>query len=435
MIQGCDIDGMSKVESNSNEAKKLALRCKTLEAQLRQSIPKKEHNEVVSKLERENSYLEKDLDRTKAELQKTTALNKQISTIADQITVQNKTTTAQGRVIDSLLTKVSQGTVPASIHLQSLSKVRELEEQIRGMVSKTEYTSVERRCEELSGRLNTMVAVSEYSSLKQRFEELSRQMNNMVPATEYSSIKQRCEELESTISSMVPKEELSTTEATVRELEARLAQHVPQNVYDELVSKIVSLAEDITGGAPSSEEAEPNEEGPVTPVEQAANESVDAAQQRTVPEAVELAASPTTTGNVSTTGDNTVPEIREIQSQLAEISSRANEGPQGEVGPSGSDFGPSAFRFSNTEVVATTGFEFVQALEKVPTSVLESHVKNGDFEKWFVEVLSDESTAESFRKIREGGFSGEELRSQVVSSVARYGIQQEQTIRSASGVA
>lgn len=429
MIQGCDIDGMSKVESNSNEAKKLALRCKTLEAQLRQSIPKKEHNEVVSKLERENSYLEKDLDRTKAELQKTTVLNKQLSAVADQITVQNKTMTAQGRVIDSLFTKVSQGTVPASIHLQSLSKVRELEEQIRGMVSKTEYNSVERRCEELSGRLNTMVAVSEYSSLKQRFEELSRQINNTVPASEYSSIQQRCEELENTISSMVPKEQLSSAEATVRELEARLAQHVPQNVYDELVSKIVSLAEDITGGAPSPEEAEPNGEGPITPVEQAANESIDATQQRTVPEAAELAVSST-----APTGDNTVPEIREIQSQLAEISSHSNEGPQGNIGQSAPDSEPVAFRFSNTEVVATTGYEFLQALENVPTSVLESHVQNGDFEKWFAEVLADESTAESFRRIREGGFSGEELRSQVASSVARYGLQ-EQTIRSASGVA
>lgn len=427
MIQGCDIDGMSKVESNSNEAKKLALRCKTLEAQLRQSIPKKEHNEVVSKLERENSYLEKDLDRTKVELQKTTAINKQLSAIADQVTVQNKSMTAQGRVVDSLLTKVSQGTIPASIHLQSLSKVRELEEQIRGMVSKTEYSSLERRCEELSGRLNTMVAVSEYSSVKQRFEELSRQINSMVPASEYSSIKQKCEELENTISSMVPKEQLSSAEASVRELESRLAQHVPQNVYDELVSKIVSLAEDITGGAPSPEETEPNGEGLITPVELSANESADALQQRTVPEAAELAASST-----APTSDNTVPEIREIQSQLAEISSRTNEGPQGDVGQGAPDNEPTAFRFSNTEVVATTGYEFLRALEIVPTSVLESHVQNGDFEKWFAEALSDESTAESFRRIREEGFSGEELRSRVASSVAKYGIQQEQTIRSAS---
>ncbi|MBI3023812.1 MAG: hypothetical protein HYY68_08865, partial [Thaumarchaeota archaeon] len=148
-----------------------------------------------------------------------------------------------------------------------------------------------------------------------------------------------------------------------------------------------------------------------------------------VPEATELPASSTTP-----TGDNTVPEIREIQSQLAEISSHSNEGPQGNVGQSAPDSEPVAFRFSNTEVVATTGYEFLQALENVPTSVLESHVQNGDFEKWFAEVLSDESTAESFRRIREGGFSGEELRSQVASSVARYGLQ-EQTIRSASGVA
>ncbi len=323
---------MSKVEGNSNEVKKLALRCKTLEVQLRQSIPKKEHNEVVSKLERENSYLEKDLDRTKTELQKTTALNKQLSAIADQITVQNKATTAQGRIIDSLLTKVSQGTVPASIHLQSLSKARELEEQIRGMVSKTEYASVERRCEELSGRMNTMVAVSEYSSLKQRFEELSRQFNNTVPASEYSSIKQKCEELENTISSMVPKEQLSSAEASVRELESRLAQHVPQNVYDELVSKIVSLAEDVTGGALTAEgaeaaaQAEAGEGAPTGPAEQVTEESQETPQQGAIPETVELVATASGSAeNVQTTDENSVPEIREIQSQLAEITSQAKE--------------------------------------------------------------------------------------------------------------
>ncbi len=410
---------MSRVENQNNDAKKLALRCKTLEVQLRQSIPKKEHHEVVYKLEREIDSLEKEISRAKADLQKTIALNKQLGAIGEQITAQNKTMGAQGKIVDSLVAKISQGTVPSSIHLQSLYKNRELEEQIRGMVSKAEYTSLERRS-----------------------EELSRQMNAMVPAAEHSSTKQRLEELESALSSMVPREQLNSSEARAKELEARLAEHVPQSVYDELVSKVVSLAEEVTGGALSPEgpeslsQAEPGDATPTNAVEPATKDSTDTLVQQTPPEAVELIArADASEGDASTPSDNTAPEIREIQSQLAEMTSRANEAGQGNVGSSGSEGKSSAFKFSNTGFVVTTGFEFVRALEKVPTNVLESHVQNGDFEKWFTNALSDKSTAEAFQKIREGGFSGEELRSQVISSVAKYGVAQQPTIRSTSGTA
>ena len=419
-MQRRDIDSLSKVESQNNEAKKLALRCKTLEVQIRQSIPKKEHHEIVSKLEREVSALEKELERTKSELQKTSVLNKQLASIGEQITVQNKAMGAQGKTVDSLVMKISQGTVPSSVHQQSLTKIRELEEQIRGMVSKAEYASLERRC-----------------------EDVTRQMNAMVPASEFSSLRQKLEQVENAASSMVPKEQFSLSEAKVRELEATLAERVPQSIYDELVSKVVSLAEEVTGGAPPPEgpesisQSEPYEAGSTTPVEQAATEpSNTAAAQQAIPEAVKLVApSKASIGDTSTTSDKTVPEIREIQSQLSELSSRASEAAAGDMGSIGSTVKSSAFRFSNLEFTVTTGFEFVRALEKVPTNVLESHVQNGDFEKWFKEVLSDESTAGSFKKIREGGFTGEELRSQVVSSVAKYGVQQEPTIRSTSGAA
>src|SRR2546428_8442895 len=239
---------MSKVESSGNELKKLGLRCKMLEAQLRQSVPKKEHHEITSKFETEIDDLEKELDRTKKDLQKTVALNKQLGAREEQLSNQNKTMITQGKVIDSLQAKLSQGTVPTSIHTQSLSKIRELEEERRAMVSRTEFASSERRCEELSRQMSSMVPASEYISLRQRFEELARQVSSMVPASEYSALKVKGEELQNAISSMVPTEQLNSSEARVRELEARLAQHVPQTVYDELVSKVVSLAEEVTGG-------------------------------------------------------------------------------------------------------------------------------------------------------------------------------------------
>ncbi|MDA4118590.1 MAG: hypothetical protein OK455_09630, partial [Thaumarchaeota archaeon] len=124
--------------------------------------------------------------------------------------------------------------------------------------------------------------------------------------------------------------------------------------------------------------------------------------------------------------ENPVQEIREVQSQLAEINSQALEahgadaaiataipavaGPQTET---------PGFAFSSGVAVRTSE-ELVLALEKVPTDVLEFAVKSGDLERWFADALFDASTAESLKKIRESGVFGDELRSQVASSLEKY---------------
>jgi DNA repair exonuclease SbcCD ATPase subunit len=399
-----------------------------LEAQLRQSVPKKEHHEITSKFETEIDDLEKELDRIKKDLQKTVALNKQLGAMEEQLSNQNKTMITQGKVIDSLQAKLSQGTVPTSIHTQSLSKIRELEEERRAMVSRTEFASSERRCEELSRQISSMVPASEYISLRQRFEELARQVSSMVPASEYSALKVKGEELQNAISSMVPTEQLNSSEARVRELEARLAQHVPQTVYDELVSKVVSLAEEVTGGGLVAEgpeqisQPETGEAVGTAQIEATAPEPAEVpTEQVTVPEVqVSVTQSDSSVGDIETTRDGPALEIREIQSQLAEISSQTAEAKQEAATDSGTPGGAAPFNFSDTEVSVTSGLEFAQALERISTDVLTSHVQNGDFERWFETTLSDASTAESFRRIRENGVSGEELRTQVVSVAARF---------------
>src|ERR1700733_10583265 len=96
---------MSKIEEPETptaDAKKLGLRCKTLELQLRQSVSKKEHHEVTSKLERQIDDLEKELRRAKEENQKTMALNKQISGVETLISSLTKTANAQGKTLDSI---------------------------------------------------------------------------------------------------------------------------------------------------------------------------------------------------------------------------------------------------------------------------------------------------------------------------------------------
>src|SRR5208283_897620 len=96
-----------KSEVSMNEYRKLALRYKTLEAQFRQTVPKKEHNETVTKLEKQVDGLEKELDRAKADLQKFNTLGKQIGGISDSMVTQGKVTAALNRAIESLSYRMS----------------------------------------------------------------------------------------------------------------------------------------------------------------------------------------------------------------------------------------------------------------------------------------------------------------------------------------
>ncbi len=284
---------MSKVETQVDDAKKLALRCKTLEVQLRQSVSKKEHHEITSKLEKQIDSLERDLDRSRLENQKTIAINKQISGVEDLIASLGKTAnsqgkildsieddastsgkalTAQGKILDAIATKIAQGTVPSNVHLQALSKTRDLEEDKRGMVRRFDYNSLEARFNEVSRQIGTMIPASDYNSLKERFDEATRQLAEMVPASDYTAIKQKVEELEGAMYTMAPREQLVSSEMRVKELESRLAEHVPQSVYDELVSRVVSLAEAVTGGAVQPEEARTEAQAEATVAEPAAPE-------------------------------------------------------------------------------------------------------------------------------------------------------------------
>ena len=195
---------MSKVETQVDDAKKLALRCKTLEVQLRQSVSKKEHHEITSKLEKQIDSLERDLDRARAENQKTIAINKQIAGVEGLIESLIKTANAQSKTLDfieeeastrgkvqtvqgKVLDKLAAGTVPSNVYLQALSKIRDLEEDKRGMVRRFDYNSLETRFQELSRQMGTMVPASDYASLKERFDEATKQMADMVPASDYAA--------------------------------------------------------------------------------------------------------------------------------------------------------------------------------------------------------------------------------------------------------
>jgi hypothetical protein len=307
------VQRMSKTEDAADDAKKLAQRCKALEAQLRQTITKKEHHEIVLEFEDKTTRMEKtiasqdrkiaeqekELTRAKAELQRTTALGKQFAEVAERVAVLTKSVDTQGRTVDSMVTKVSQGTVPTVVHQQSISKINDLEEQINEMVSR-----------------------SEYASLQTHYDEATKRVSNMVPSSEYEALKEKLEELESTISFTVPREQFESSEAKAKELEAKLAEHVPQSTYDELVSKVVQLAAEVTGGQPFTEEqaalaqAEPTEPEQPSPAEQGSGGQPAVPAN---PTPFQLEAKAETVPVEPSAGSDESPEIREIGSQLAEI--------------------------------------------------------------------------------------------------------------------
>ena len=423
---------MSKVETQisdlkNGDAKKLALRCKTLEVQLRQSVSKKDHHEITSKLEHQIDILERDLDRARSENQKTIAVTKQIAELEDLISsimkaanAQTKTLdsvdeetsasakalNSQGKIIETIAAKIAQGTVPSQVHLHSLSKIRELEEEKRGMVRRFEYNSLEQRFQELTKQLGTMVPASEFAALKKKFDDATRQVASMIPASDYSALQQRVGELEGAISSMASREQLTSSEARVAELEARLAEHVPQSVYDELVSKVVSLAEAVTGGDLKPEET--SAEAPQEAAEpEAAEEVVTAPEPAPVaieaPVAVAVAVEEPVAIEVQpvaaveepnpqvevpvppgpATPEGPAPEIREIQSQLAEITSQAVEAKGDDVVPPAvvQSVEPEAPVVSTTEAPANATPEIVVAVESVSTVAVESPVASVDAEK------------------------------------------------------
>jgi hypothetical protein len=407
---------MNKTEGSDTEAKKLTMRCKTLEAQLRQSITKKEHHEIVLEFEDKMTDMEKqiaaqekkiaeqekELARTKGELQSTLSLGEQISDVGAHLGALDKSLGEQLKSMDSIALKVSQGTVPVSVHQQSLAKIGELEEQVR-----------------------TMVPKSELAESQKRYEEANRQIAKMVKASDHDALKQKVAELESSVSSMIPAEQLAESEKQVRELKMRLAEHVPQSVYDELVSRVVQLAEDVTGGETAVDEQAGLNEEPVEPApgEQTEPEPANPAHApERLPTVPMQSAAPETPVADGAEGPQE-PEIREVGSHLAEMNTDAQEATHG--APTSSERLAPAFRFEETDIEVSSGPEFAQALANVPTRALELDVRSGEFERWFREALSDATTADLLGRVRAREVSGDELRNQVKSAVSKYAKERE----------
>ena len=124
----------------------------------------------------------------------------------------------------------------------------------------------------------------------------------MVPAQEYDALKGKAAEFETLVSNMVPREQLEASEAKVKELQAALQERVPQSTYDELVYRVVQLAQEVTGGEAAVGETE-------------------------APPQAESSAPETETGETATpqAAEDSTPEIREVATQLVEIKASTEE--------------------------------------------------------------------------------------------------------------
>ena len=214
---------MSRSEEITSEVRRLVLTCRSMEAQLQQSIPKKAHQEVVAKMQTTIDGLMAELGRAKADLQETTHLEEKIKGLSEQISSQTEAITGQWQSTEA-------------------KRIAELEEKISGMVYKSELLALQNKYDELK---TSTVPKQDYAALQNQF-------SNFVPREIFEEMQKSFSE------TTVPREKLLTTEARVQELEAKIADSIPRSDHEHLVAQLVSLM----GEAPhSSDTSETNVQG------------------------------------------------------------------------------------------------------------------------------------------------------------------------------
>ena len=234
---------MSRAEEITSEVRRLVMTCRSLEAQLQQSVPKKTHQEMVTKMQAAIDNLSADLGRTKKSLEETETLGGRLNVLTNQITAQNEIISSQIKTIESLTSKMTETTVPIKMYSELVSNFQSLQTQTQGMVPKSDFDALQSRISELESQISSCVPRTQYASLeleisnsvpKQRFEELETQISKMVSKDEYDAASTRAVGLENQISQMVSREDYGTAMSRIVELEASLASSVPKSSYEDL---------------------------------------------------------------------------------------------------------------------------------------------------------------------------------------------------------
>jgi DNA repair exonuclease SbcCD ATPase subunit len=207
---------MSTVEEMTSEMRRLVLRCRTLEARLADSVPKKNYNEGIAKLQAVVDSCQAELERTKQDLERTETLGGRMNAMSSKFTSLTEVVASQEAALKSLQESMSQTTVPIEIYKQSEANIHDLETEIQNMVKREEYDSLLRKNSALEEQLSKMTLKEDYEKALVRISELEAVVTNLVP-------KKDLDDLTETIMSItrsVPVTEPETTPSPVPQVDS-----------------------------------------------------------------------------------------------------------------------------------------------------------------------------------------------------------------------
>ena len=197
---------MNDIEEITGEMRRLALRCKALEAKLADSVPKKTYNDAVSKMQLAIDSGVAELQRTKEALEKTETLGGRLNTLTNQITLLVETIASQEAQIKTLEEKVAASTVPQEVYDQSIANCQRLEDEIKSMVPRQDFEALFQKNAELEQRISTMVAGEEHMRAVEKIAELEGVITNLVPRKDLEELSDQVKSIASTVPVVVQEE-------------------------------------------------------------------------------------------------------------------------------------------------------------------------------------------------------------------------------------
>ena len=146
--------------------KRIILKCRSLEAKLEQSVPKKTYQDAVQTMQASIDNLSENLTRTKDELARTESLGGRINSLSAQLASLASQVSANNEAVKALTEKYS---VPKEVHSKTTSRIEELETALRSSTSNS-------------------VPRSEYADLQSQIHELEKKLADSVPREQYSRL-------------------------------------------------------------------------------------------------------------------------------------------------------------------------------------------------------------------------------------------------------
>lgn len=406
MVPKSDYDERSAALSSLQEQyRALETRAAALEAKLADSVPRSDFDELTARI----AQLTMEATRFATEL----------ASVPSSVESPAATITQSNEVVNS---SPAQGVTPMAEVLTSSSSQAPVEVQATVGPQLSEPSQVPSEVEANVATTNALETTSPAPNVQ---EASLVQANAETVQTQNQESQDIHQPTASVLESVAPPAATSTSETVPVAVQAT---ETAEPVVSQSTTTTV-IAETLTAEAPASNH---EEQAPVASVadNQSTQESpkVESVQSEVVPEIASAPATPvhetaslelSTAPSISETKEEQQqpPEIREVQSQLSEIHTSAETG-QTSFAPSVVVDPSRGFKFTNTDFYATSVIDFLQDLEKVPLETIEYHTRNGDFERWFADVVTDAQCAESLKSIREASYGGEELRTKTIQVIA-----------------